>query len=203
MGAKDTMKTFFSAMNEQVAPTRGYGPKIVSTPMGSFSFNDALGVWVNTNNGMQMPNIAFQDMYAMMDYDSIGGDSNVTPFTPIATINQLLFSPNTQNVSNAAGDVAITPTFTISGNNVPITLKWFSADPGSIVIKYRKNGGVLTTWPHDTSSDPVSFSAGDTLQIFANATGYIETASLVLRLRNITANVLCSNTLSINVVIEG
>ena len=62
MGARDTMKTFFAAMNEQVAPVSGYGPRIISTPMGPFSWNDNLGVWVNTNNGMQMPNITFQDM---------------------------------------------------------------------------------------------------------------------------------------------
>lgn len=73
MGAKDTMKTFFAAMNEAVVPTRGYGPKIISTPMGPFSWNDNLQTWVNTNNGMQMNNIAFQDMYAMMDYATLGG----------------------------------------------------------------------------------------------------------------------------------
>lgn len=73
MGAKDTMKTFFAAMNEAVVPTRGYGPKIISTPMGPFSWNDALQTWINTNNGMQMNNIAFQDMYAMMDYATLGG----------------------------------------------------------------------------------------------------------------------------------
>ena len=73
MGAKDTMKTFFAAMNEAVVPTRGYGPKIISTPMGPFTWNDNIQAWVNSNNGMQMNNIAFQDMYAMMDYGTLGG----------------------------------------------------------------------------------------------------------------------------------
>ena len=80
MGAKHTMKTFFAAMNEQVAPTRGYGPRIVATPMGPFSWNDNLGVWVNINNGMKLNNLAFQDMYAMMDYNSLSGDNSITDY---------------------------------------------------------------------------------------------------------------------------
>lgn len=88
MGAKDTMKTFFAAMNEAVVPTRGYGPKTISTPMGPFSWNDDLQTWVNTNNGMQMNNIAFQDMYAMMDYATLGGggapsDDKTPDFEPL------------------------------------------------------------------------------------------------------------------------
>lgn len=78
MGARDTMKTFFAAMNEAVVPTQGYGSKIISTPMGPFGWNDALQTWVNMNNGMQMNNIAFQDMYAMMDYSTLGGGGAVS-----------------------------------------------------------------------------------------------------------------------------
>ena len=121
MGAKDTMKTFFASVNEQTVPTRGYGPKIVSTPMGPFSFNSALGVWVNANNGMQMPNIAFQDMYAMMDYGVADGAKNiVTSSAPSG------FTPNPVDWGNY--DQFSMPTLTtigqqITGINDTITLK--------------------------------------------------------------------------------
>ena len=211
MGAKDTMKMFFASMNEQSVPTRGYGPKIVSTPMGPFSFNDTLGVWVNANNGMQMPNIAFQDMYAMMDYNSIGGSSNetpATPVTPIPSINTLNFSPSTQNISNIAGNVAATPTFTISGNNVPVSLSWFSNVTSPYFmgasVSFRKNGGDLTSWSPLTSTDPVTFSAGDTLQIFIDASAVLSSTSAQFQIKNITdSNTTCSNRFNVNVVAEG
>jgi hypothetical protein len=123
MGAKDTMKTFFTAMNEAVVPTRGYGPKIISTPMGPFAWNDNLNAWVNSSNGMQMNNIAFQDMYAMMDYGTATGDAATLPTSSPTTINTLTFSPTTQNIDNLWGDVALTPTFTISGNSTAVALK--------------------------------------------------------------------------------
>lgn len=108
-------------MNEQTVPTRGYGPKIVSTPMGPFSFNDTLGVWVNANNGMQMPNIAFQDMYAMMDYGVADGAKNiVTSSAPSG------FTPNPVDWGNYVQESS--PSFNtigqqITGINDTITLK--------------------------------------------------------------------------------
>jgi hypothetical protein len=197
------MKTFFTAMNEAVVPTRGYGPKIISTPMGPFTWNDNLNAWVNSNNGMQMNNIAFQDMYAMMDYGTTSGDSG-SPSTTSLTINTLNFSPTTQNFDNAVGgDIAITPTFTITGNTVPVALKWnivtgaFTAG----VIKYKKNGGVTTTWNQNTSTGAVTFSAGDTLQMFADVTASIFADSATIRIYNVTdSNAICSNTLTANIV---
>jgi hypothetical protein len=205
MGAKDTMKMFFASMNEAVVPTRGYGPKIISTPMGPFGWNEALQTWVNTNNGMQMNNIAFNDMYAMMDYSSTDGGkdkSSVVVSTP--TINTLNFSPTTQNFDNAVGgDIAITPTFTITGNTVPVALKW-NIVTGSFtdgVIKYKKNGGVTTTWNENTSTGAVTFSAGDTLQMFANVQAALVPDGATIRLSNVTdSNAICSNTLTANIV---
>lgn len=207
MGAKDTMKTFFAAMNEAVVPTRGYGPKIISTPMGPFTWNDALQTWVNANSGMQMNNIAFQDMYAMMDYGTStdgGGDSTVSG-SP-TSINTLTFSPTVQNVDNLAGEVALTPTFTISGNSTPVAFKW-NITTGSIdttVIKYKKNGGILTAWAANTSTGAVTFVSGDTLQIFANATTVLDSTNATFVVYNVTdGNVACSNTLTINIVASG
>jgi hypothetical protein len=71
---RSTMKNFFAAMGSQMMG--GYGAKTISTPMGPFQWDDNLQVWVNTNNGMQMNNIAFQDAMAMMDYNTAGGDES-------------------------------------------------------------------------------------------------------------------------------
>ena len=68
MGVKNSMDTFFAAMGGNLASSNGYGSRIISTPMGPFTWNDDLNAWVNVNNGFQLNNIAFQDMYAMMDY---------------------------------------------------------------------------------------------------------------------------------------
>lgn len=205
MGAKDTMKTFFAAMNEQVAPTSGYGSKILSTPMGPFAFNDTLGVWVNTSNGMQMNNIAFQDMYAMMDYTPIGGSKDNIGAISTPTINTLTFAPGSQSIDNSLGNVALTPTFTISGNTVPVALKWnyVTGNLSTSVVRYKKNGGVFTDWAQNTSTGAVTFAAGDTLQVFIDATGVITTPSATFRLFNVTdSNAACSNILSVSVFLN-
>lgn len=206
MGAKDTMSTFFKAMRGQSISTSGYGPKIVSTPMGPFSWNDHLQTWVNTNNGMQMANIAFQDMYAMMDYGvSDGAEPTVATSAATPTINTLTFSPTSQNIDNATGDNALTPTFTISGNTTPVALKWnlLTGSIGVTVIKYKKNGGILTTWAQNTSTGAVTFASGDTLQIFGDATAETTPSSATFRLFNVTdSNAACSNTLSLTIVIN-
>jgi hypothetical protein len=152
---------------------------------------------------MQMNNIAFQDMYAMMDYGTASGDSG-SPSTTSLTINTLNFSPTTQNFDNSVGgDIAITPTFTITGNTVPVALKW-NIVTGSFtdgVIKYKKNGGVTTTWNQNTSTGAVTFSAGDTLQMFANVQAALFPDGATIRLSNVTdSNAICSNTLTANIV---
>ena len=71
MGVSKSMKIFTEAMQAGMS-TSGYGSKIVNTAMGPFKWDDNLQVWVNVNNGFQMPNISLQDMY-LYDYDvSIG-----------------------------------------------------------------------------------------------------------------------------------
>lgn len=76
MGVKKTMDTFFASLTEQTL--QGYGSRIFSTPMGPFRWDDNYQVWVNINNGMVLNNLSFQDMYAMMDYGTIGsGDGPV------------------------------------------------------------------------------------------------------------------------------
>lgn len=94
MGARDTMKTFFAAMNEAVVPTRGYGPRIISTPMGPFSWDDNIQAWINTNNGMRMDNIAFQDMYAMIDYSTTGDGGGAADDRAPYNINPTLTPSN-------------------------------------------------------------------------------------------------------------
>jgi len=71
---RSSMKNFFAAMGSQMMG--GYGAKTISTPMGPFQWDDNLQVWVNTNNGMQMNNIAFQDAMAMLDYNNESGDES-------------------------------------------------------------------------------------------------------------------------------
>ena len=67
MGVKNTMNNFFTSMTGQISS--GSSQKNITTPMGPFTWDDNLQMWVNTNNGMVMSNIAFQDQFAMMDYD--------------------------------------------------------------------------------------------------------------------------------------
>ena len=71
---RSSMKNFFAAMGAQMMG--GYGAKTISTPMGSFQWDDNLQVWVNINNGMQMNNIAFQDAMSTMDYNTESGDQS-------------------------------------------------------------------------------------------------------------------------------
>jgi hypothetical protein len=71
MGVSKSMKIFTEAMQAGMSSS-GYGSKIVNTAMGPFKWDDNLQVWVNVNNGFQMPNISLQDQY-LYDYDvSIG-----------------------------------------------------------------------------------------------------------------------------------
>jgi hypothetical protein len=154
------MKTFFAAMNEQVVSSRGYGAKIVSTPMGPFSWNDVLQVWVNNNNGMQMNNIAFQDMYAFVDYGSIGGggeDIIVIP-DPNPTLNPASWGgfnstgtnggipDGTTNVSyaSASGATGITGAANVvfTGINQPISVTMYLSNVtgNTGFIRYALNG---------------------------------------------------------------
>lgn len=99
---RSSMKNFFTAMGSQMMG--GYGAKTISTPMGPFQWDDNLQVWVNTNNGMQMNNIAFQDAMAMLDYNTAAGDES--QFVCVYSIQANV--PDTINI-NVSND-GITPT---------------------------------------------------------------------------------------------
>lgn len=79
MGVKQSMNTFFSAMQGQ--NSSGYGGRIVNTPMGPFQWDDNSNMWVNVNNGMALNNISFQDEFAMMAYDTLSGGGNDATIT--------------------------------------------------------------------------------------------------------------------------
>jgi hypothetical protein len=171
MGVKDTMNNFFTSMSGKMAS--GSGQKSITTPMGPFTWDDNLQMWVNTNNGMVMSNIAFQDQFAMMDYD-------VTTETGVASLfNALTLSPTTWGnfvngrsldldlwASNAgaallaaANNVRFTfaegaPTITVS-----ITKNISTLNPQPTLI-YSKNGGVKTTY-----TVPITIVNGDTLKV--------------------------------------
>jgi hypothetical protein len=184
MGAKNTMNMFFAAMNEQVAPTRGYGPKIISTPMGPFTWNDNLNVWVNSNNGMQMNNIAFQDMYAMMDYGTATGDSgspaavSISPITPADGWGSLVYtaSADASTVYYASTSGAQTlaangtlVTFTGISSTINVTLTTANVTGTSLAeLRYSKNGGAFAPYV-----SAISIALNDTLKIAMVTPGII------------------------------
>lgn len=188
MGAKNTMSSFFKAMQGQSVSPSGYGPKLVSTPMGLFGWNETLQTWVNTNNGMQMNNIAFQDMYAMMDYSTSSGD-NGTAISPIipditptlspsdwGTFGSGSWSSGVTGEALFASPLAKTPNYinpafatnvTFSSINQPILIELaavqLTGTPPSIVYwkNYPSPGGIIAYY-----TTPISISNGDKLMIF-------------------------------------
>lgn len=91
MGVKQSMNTFFNAMQGQ--NSSGYGGRLVNTPMGPFRWDDNFNMWINVNNGMALSNISFQDEFAiMMNYDTLSGGADtitatsVSYFIPAATV---------------------------------------------------------------------------------------------------------------------
>jgi hypothetical protein len=77
MGVKQSMNTFFSAMQGQ--NSSGYGGRLVNTPMGPFRWDDNFNMWINVNNGMALSNISFQDEFAsMMDYNTLDSSGAIT-----------------------------------------------------------------------------------------------------------------------------
>ncbi len=79
------MRTFFQAMNKSNVPSKGMSAKIVNTPSGPFTWNEALEKWQNVNNGMLLESIALREMF-IYDYDTLegGGDDSacVTAILP-------------------------------------------------------------------------------------------------------------------------
>ena len=182
MGAKDTMKTFFASMNEQVVSARGYGPKIVSTPMGPFQWNDNLGVWVNINNGVQLNNISFQDMNAMIDYDTNGGGRDIIEGLP--NLNPTLsgsfgaFNPNNINgvlnpwwATASGASIAIGSgnlvTFSGLGATINVTLTVSVSTGLTPIIYYSNNKSTSTQY-----TSALSVTNGYALEVGLKATSF-------------------------------
>jgi hypothetical protein len=181
MSARKTMKTFFAAMNEQVG-MGGYGPKIKSTPMGPFRWNDLTQLWENVNNGMVMNNVSFQDMF-MMGYDVDSGDNGTTvsvDYTPTltpadwgnldtmdtASTDYWASSTGAQLLVASAANVA----FSGLGASISVTITTStgtgSAHPSA--IKYSLNGAAAQTY-----STALTISNTDTLKIGVSTPGGI------------------------------
>jgi hypothetical protein len=171
MGVKDTMNNFFTSMSGKMAS--GSAQKSITTPMGPFTWDDNLQMWVNTNNGMVMSNVAFQDQFAMMDYD-------VTNETGVANLyDALTLSPTTWGNftgaiagtdawASSSGPVALASannvkfTFTESTPTISVTIaKNITATTGGQpTLVYSKNGGAKTTY-----TTAITMTGGDTLKV--------------------------------------
>lgn len=169
MSARKTMKTFFAAMNEQVG-MGGYGPKIKSTPMGPFRWNDLIQLWENVNNGMVMNNVSFQDMF-MMGYDADSGDNGTSGnFNPTLiptgwgnadggdTANTVYWASNSGGTTTPYGNRVV---FTNLSGPITVTLTLsgtFGQNPSN--IKYRTDDGAAKTY-----ATPITISNNDGLSI--------------------------------------
>jgi hypothetical protein len=195
MGVKDTMNNFFTSMTGQISS--GSSQKNITTPMGPFTWDDNLQMWVNTNNGMVMSNIAFQDQFAMMDYD-VTNETGVANLYDALTLSpatwgdlsssqitvtqnrfasssgpQLLPSANTNRVQFIFAEG--TPTITIS---ITSTITGSGTAPSLLYAKNNISGGVvgLTTY-----SAPFTITANDTLAVgIAPAASSSGTGSLIV-----------------------
>ena len=179
MGVKNTMNNFFTSMTGQIAS--GSGQKNITTPMGPFSWDDNLQMWVNTNNGMVMSNIAFQDQFAMMDYD-VTNETGVANLYSALTLSpttwgdlsssqitvtqnrfassvgpQLLPSSTTNRVQFIFAEG--TPTITVS---ITSTITGTGTAPTLLYAKNNIAGGVVGL---ATYSTPFTVTANDTLAV--------------------------------------
>jgi hypothetical protein len=178
MAVKKFMNTFFKGLQEQ--STSGYGSKIVSTPMGPFTWNSELNVWVNMNNGMVMNNISFQESIAMMDYDTSGSDGGSDLGTVYGTI-PMVFTPTIYNITSNYGEgsvVNITPSIKVPVGTANFKLKWvgdgsFGGTQSKLYFTRNRNGVVLTLepWEENTSlpGGPQNIIVNDILTISASS----------------------------------
>ena len=174
MGAKDTMQNFFMGMAGQM--TSEYGAKTVSTPMGPFKWDDNINMWINTNNGMVMSNISFQDQFAMIDYGTSDGSGLQSPLPPSFSVSisptswgNYYDSTGTFGASDSwigpAGPVgkpaATAVAFTISGA-ASITVSLSATVEFGVInnILYSINNGSTVNY-----STPFTISNGDTLKL--------------------------------------
>jgi hypothetical protein len=195
MGVKNTMNNFFTSMTSQIVS--GSGQKNITTPMGPFSWDDNLQMWVNTNNGMVMSNIVFQDQFAMMDYD-VTNETGVANLYTALTLSPttwgnlsspqitsagnkyasssgpgLLLSSNTNRVQFIFAES--TPTITIS---ITSTITGTGTAPN---LLYAKNNISGTPVGSTTYSTPFTITANDTLAVgIAPAASSSGTGSLIV-----------------------
>ena len=196
MGVKNTMNNFFTSMTGQISS--GSSQKNITTPMGPFTWDDNLQMWVNTNNGMVMSNIAFQDQFAMMDYD-------VTNETGVASLyDALTLSPATWGTFQGGSDASdvwassSNATTLASANNVrfifaesspiitvSITKNVSIIAGGQPILIYSKNGGAKTSY-----STPITMTTGDTLKVGLTTSPLAEGSGTITITNNTTGNVL-------------
>jgi hypothetical protein len=194
MGAKDTMQNFFMGMAGQM--TSGYGAKTISTPMGPFKWDDNINMWVNTNNGMVMSNISFQDQFAMIDYGTTDGSGlQADPGTVTVSISPTSWGNFTGG--NDGTDVwasAAGPTTLASATAVTFAIKTLNNTPTSINVsltldvQFLSGGAPSAIYGKNalskaTYSTPFTMSDGDTLKLGVSTSALSE-ASVIITVRN-------------------
>lgn len=174
MSERNTMKTFFAAMNEQL-DTGGFDSKIRMTHMGPFRWNDLMELWENVNNGMVMNNMSFNDMF-MFDYDTVGGGEASSGIALIpatisgdnGNINGIGTLANTIRWASTTGPQSLLTngsTITITcAAPIQISLTATYTDVVATLqnILYSINGGASQNY-----STPFTISTGQTLRIGA------------------------------------
>ena len=177
MAVKKLMNTFFASLQEQ--NVSGFGSKIVNTPMGPFTWNDTLNVWVNMNNGMVMNNISFQDSMAMMDYSGTD-DGNLTSGIAYGTI-PMVFTPTIYNITSNYGvgsSVTITPSILVPVGTANFKMKWisdggFGGTLSELRLTRNRSGTNFIVSPFFENTNipggPATFAAGDILTLSAHA----------------------------------
>jgi hypothetical protein len=148
MGVGKSMKTFISAMTEQTG-MGGYGPKIKSTPMGPFRWNDLTQLWENVNNGMVMNNISFQDMF-IMGYETNSGDNGntINCIYVTNTVTQWIVS-----IEEGFGNNDTSPTSPAFTNtcSILLTSEAIDANANNLIITTSINGGAFNSHTLGTS----------------------------------------------------
>jgi hypothetical protein len=225
MGVKNSMNTFFAAMQGQ--NSSGYGGRIVNTPMGPFRWDDNFNMWVNVNNGMALSNISFQDEFAMMNYDTLSGDNGnnliVATWSPSDyTINTLSFSPSTVSIAAnvLTGSTVSSNTLSITGNTTATKLKAIvvsgsnthfdlTSNALDLSLSYKKGAGAVQSYSltNDLNSAPLfpptSLSNGNSVTLTATSVDwFLGSATYGIQLYNgLDGNTVCSNiwTVGLNV----
>jgi hypothetical protein len=171
MGVGKSMRIFMEGMQNSMN-IGGNGGKILNTPMGPFQWNEALQMWVNTNNGFQMPNISMQDLLAI-GYDSGSEDESGGGGNPIGVCTQTLTSIATTSRFIISGQTATFPSTTNSYPSLTCSPSIYVSDEVGIAthqlqVSYSINGGSiytnLTTLPvANLSRTEIPFAVGASL----------------------------------------